>query len=623
MAEMDNNGQDQADPHSYPWYWRLMDYFGLTTHPLGMEDGGEEDRGGLANPSKWLQELLKLPDDRKTRYQIFQQMEPFDLVSSILDVYAEEMTQPDYEKKRSLWLDSKHAHMITSGDVCLQNIMFEDRAFGIARQMCTLGDDLRRNVYQTGKGILGWRFADPATVYRVEDKYDRLLGFRQDGQTKFRISKKSNVSYAWDYVHFRLIGKDTRTQYGSSILGAMFRPWRQLALLEDSDITYNLRRAADRSLVLVDTGDLDEIDSGERLRRFERRMKRHVFIDPASNAYRKDYNPLTPIEDVFMALRGPDDATRIESMAGNQGASLDPARIDYYRNKLFGASKVPKAYLGFEGEIDAKATLMQQDVRFARTLKRGQKALIYGMRNTLDIHYMLYAENPAENQYNIHENPYVIMMSPIAYLDEMERLELVQLRYSLVEAMAGLGQILQIDASAWATYILIHYAKLPENVVTLLMRKGDTPTVPGAPLNGAPPMPGASPFPEAVRSLRGKREILLEREKRIGQAAQNSQWRAGYGVFSDSEQRQIAEAIHSSPMLRGVIANIAEYHEEDFDQADMQTDLTLLPSQFIEEGTGKAVFLEDSIEEDDETRRLREEVQALMGKSAKPEVIVE
>ena len=50
--------------------------------------------------------------------------------------------------------------------------------------------------------------------------------------------------------------------------------------------------------------------------------------------------------------------------------------IDYLKNKLFAALKIPKAYLGYEEQVNGKATLAAEDVRFARTIERIQRIVI-------------------------------------------------------------------------------------------------------------------------------------------------------------------------------------------------------------------------------------------------------
>jgi len=644
-------GEQLANVHDYPWYWRLRELFGLNRHALSSEEDPQTaaEREGL-QLQEWFMRQFQISTNRQERYRIFEEMDTFDLVQAVMDVYAEECTQKDYDKGRAVWIESRHSHMVHSGDVCLANAMLEDRLFQLVRQTCVMGDSFRRLLYQAGKGVLGWKYAAPPQCHRVEDKYDRLIGFRQDGHS-FR-GRKHPVSFPWDYVHFRLMGKEVDTVYGSSACAPLFRSWRQLVLFEDSDLMYNLRRAASRNLVLVDTGDLDDVEATERLNRWRKRMKKHEFIDPASPSYKKSYNPLTPLEDIFVAIRGPDDQTRIENLEGSPNP-LSPERMDYYRKKFCGVARIPGDYLGWGEDSDAKSTLLQKDVRFARTMKRVQKMAIYGVRNLLDIHYSLFSGDPDrdvqdQDKYDVSKNPYLVCMSPISYLDEWERLELVQLRYSIIEAMAGLGQSLQIDVHAWTTYILLHYAKLPEDIVRLLTKRVDNADAagggmpPGSPSgspglfgaapggNGAPPASGGPAGPGEEFDLNndrfglhgnGRRRLLTEVERKWGAARKgmdSRRWSSGFYEPNEAEQKRIAEAIHASPKLRKLIGDFAEFHSDD-ELTEQQTDFSTLPPRILCEEFDTVSnckvyqmrFFSDDVAEDDEAKILKEDIARL------------
>ena len=47
--------------------------------------------------------------------------------------------------------------------------------------------------------------------------------------------------------------------------------------------------------------------------------------------------------------------------------------IEYVKNKMMSALKVPKAFLGYEEAVEGKGTLASMDIRFARTIERIQK----------------------------------------------------------------------------------------------------------------------------------------------------------------------------------------------------------------------------------------------------------
>ena len=573
-----------------------MGLFKKQGHPLPADFDEKDELLSTGRIYEWWQKQFSISSDRRERYRIFDEMDTFDLVMAILDVYGEETTQPDYDRQQSIWIESKSTRMVDAGMECLRNVQAEDRLTPITRRVLKYGDAFRRLIYQTGKGVLGWKHASTAAVHRVEDKFARLIGFREDGK-QFR-HKKRPISWPWDYIHFRLLGKYEESGYGTSFLESLFRPWRQLTLSEDALLMYRLRRAPDRNMVFVDVGNMEDHDAIEYLNSWRKRFRKHEFLDPASPDYKKQYNPLTPIEDIFMPTREGNNS-RIENLAGsaNMGEIYD---IDHYGRKFFGAAKVPQAYFGFEGDINAKATLMQQDVRFARTAKRVRKVQIYGVRQLLDIHYTLLPTEPGDEQWDFTkvDQAYLVQMSPISYLDEWERIELVQLRYALVEAMANLSQSLQIDAKTWAVYVLINFAKLPEDLVTKLIKK-----TPEGPPEG-PPEGGAEEGDEFGGVLTAQqRANILDKHgpkvlRQVVEGMDDSVWEP-----SKKEARLLSEAIHTSPMLRKVLGDITEVSMEDLQI--QQTDPSLLPPTF------RGETLVDSVGNDEAAQQLKEDLSDL------------
>ena len=589
---------DSADllvqPHKVGWFWRLLGLhnrqFRSTAVAMDVEGSPEDE-----NLQKYMERMLLLGTERRERYKVFATMDTFDIVHAILDLYAEESTQRDYDKGKSIWIESKSNRMVKAGEECFRNVQAEDRIAQIARATARMGDEFRRTLYATGKGVLGWRHALAMKVHRVEDKYSRLIGFREDGQ-QFRGKLKRSVSWPWDYVHFRLMGNFDDATYGTSMLEALYRPWRQLILAEDAMLMYRLRRAPDRNMVLVDVGNMEESEAQQFLNKWRKKFRKYEFIDPASPNYRKQYNPLTPLEDIFLAMRR-DNQTRIETLSGsgNVGELYD---LEHYRNKLFGVGRVPKAYMAFEGDINAKATLTQQDVRFARTCKRLQRAVIYGFRQLLEMHYSLLPTNPEDTAYdfNLPENAFMVQMTPISYLDEWERLELVELRYRIVESMSRLAADLKLNPKVWSLYILLNYAKLPEELVQKLM------TVPPPP----PPAPGA---PTGIESLPPRlRNHILDLPSEERDVIMEGFGTEGYTELSYTEQRAIAQAVHQSPGLRRIIGNIAYYHEDDLSEGALQqVDPGILPPTVA----GKAIG--DDYVDDSEAKQLHEDMRSIKG----------
>jgi hypothetical protein len=104
------------------------------------------------------------------------------------------------------------------------------------------------------------------------------------------------------------------------------------------------------------------------------KIKKTPFQDQKTGDYNLKYNMMNITEDFFMPVRGGDSGTSIDTLGGLQYTAIED--IDYLKAKLFAALKVPKAFLGYEEDINGKATLAAEDIRFARTIERIQRVVV-------------------------------------------------------------------------------------------------------------------------------------------------------------------------------------------------------------------------------------------------------
>ena len=102
------------------------------------------------------------------------------------------------------------------------------------------------------------------------------------------------------------------------------------------------------------------------------RMKKTPYIDQNTGDYNLKFNLQNMMEDYYLPVRGGESGTNIESLAGmsSDGQIED---IEYLKNKLFSALRIPKAWLGYDEGVEGKSTLAAEDIRFARTIERIQK----------------------------------------------------------------------------------------------------------------------------------------------------------------------------------------------------------------------------------------------------------
>jgi hypothetical protein len=90
------------------------------------------------------------------------------------------------------------------------------------------------------------------------------------------------------------------------------------------------------------------------------------------------------VEDFFLPVRGSDSGTSIEPLSGMEFNGIDD--IEYLRNKMLAALKIPKAFLGYEEDLSGKATLASEDIRFAKTVNRVQRILISELNKIAMVH---------------------------------------------------------------------------------------------------------------------------------------------------------------------------------------------------------------------------------------------
>jgi hypothetical protein len=116
--------------------------------------------------------------------------------------------------------------------------------------------------------------------------------------------------------------------------------------------------------------------------------QRTPMVDPKTGEYNLRYNMMTVNEDFYIPVRGGNTSTKIDTLPGLEYNAIDD--VVYLRDKMLSAMKVPKAFLGYEADVEGKSTLAQQDIRFARTIERIQRIIVSELTKIALVH--LYAQ---------------------------------------------------------------------------------------------------------------------------------------------------------------------------------------------------------------------------------------
>lgn len=321
--------------------------------------------------------------ERMSRYSDYSEMEFTPEISSAIDIYADEVTTFN-EKGGVLEISSKNAQIQQILETLFYDVInIEFNIWSWVRNLCKYGDFLLFVDASETNGILNL-LPIPINEIEREEGYDKKDPFA----VRFRWTTQGNaILENWQVAHFRLLGNDNFLPYGQSIIEPARRIWRQLILIEDAMLVYRIVRSPERRVFYIDTGNIapDQIDTF--MEQIKSKLRRNQVIDPTTGRVDLRYNPLSVDEDYFIPTRG-EKSSKIETLPGGQFTG-DIDDVQYIQSKLFAALKVPKAYLGYEGELGSKATLAQQDVRFARTIERVQKIVVAELNKIAIIHLYL------------------------------------------------------------------------------------------------------------------------------------------------------------------------------------------------------------------------------------------
>jgi len=369
------------------------------------------------NPFGQLSNQVLHARSKQIRYTDFDQMEYMPEIASTLDIYADEITTST-TLNPIISIDCSNREIKDILSTLMFNVLnLESNMFGWARSMCKYGDYY---LYMDLDDDLGITNVIPLPVREIE----RIEGADPSNPNYIQYfwagaeGNKGVTFENWQVSHFRITGNDKYVPNGTSVLEPSRRIWRQLTLLEDAMMAYRIVRSPERRVFYIDVGNISPEDVEQYIEQVKTQMKRNQIVDEDSGQVDLRYNAMSVDEDYYIPVRGAANNTRIETLAGGQFTG-DIDDVNYLRDKLFSALKVPKAYLAQADAVEDKTTLSQKDIRFSRTIQRLQRVVVAELEKMCIIHlYTLGFRDSDLTSFKVSlNNP-----SKIAELQELEHL---------------------------------------------------------------------------------------------------------------------------------------------------------------------------------------------------------
>ena len=316
------------------------------------------------------------------RLQLYSDYEAMDhdpIIAAALDIMSDETTSRN-EYGQVLNINSSNENIRK----VLNNLFYDvlNVEFNLStwiRNMCKYGDFYLKLEVSEKFGVYN---VIPLSVYEVvrEEGTDP----ENPSYTRFTLDPNGLASGAtntirrdqfqlenYEVAHFRLLTDSNYLPYGRAFLEPARKVFKQLILMEDAMLIHRIMRAPEKRTFYINVGAIPPEQVEQFMNETVNKMKKTPYIDQKTGDYNLKYNMQNITEDFYIPVRGNDNATRIET---TKGLDYDGTQdIEYLKNKMMAALKIPKPYLGYEEGVEGKSTLAGMDVRFARTVERVQR----------------------------------------------------------------------------------------------------------------------------------------------------------------------------------------------------------------------------------------------------------
>jgi hypothetical protein len=429
--------------------------------------------------------LQSMDPDRLSRYSDFEAMDDHPLGAAALSIYADNATIPDAMHGRIVWAVSEDAVVRDILDDLLhRRLRIDEDVWAAVRTACRYGDNFAE-VLATPEGVIGLNWLAPATVWRVVDPAGALLGYVQvpgGGLSSTPIMTAEQFARArggalgaadarafgpllgagavyfhpWEVVHWALRGRLVRTAYGISVLDPVRWVWRRMVLLEDSSVMGQLSRGGQRFAFYVNTGDTDDASARRALNDVKNAFRKRKYINPQTGQIDLRSQVIDPQEDFWFATRNGGEDVRVEVLTGPDTSNLE--LMNYFRGAFLAGVQIPSGSLpGLEYQPN-RAALVQEDVQFARTILRVQRAFLSGLERVAAVHLAALGIDPGAVQWGFRMN------SPSSVF-EMGQIEVWNSRASVAQQ---LEPWLPRD---WILQNIFHFAQ--EDAVMQIQKRRD------------------------------------------------------------------------------------------------------------------------------------------------------
>jgi hypothetical protein len=363
-------------------------------------------------------QMLLLSYDRDRLYLDYESILEDSVAASALEIMVDDAIPYNKDRGVSVWVESDNdANIADAMNKRLLELNIEHAIWDWAFTTGLYGDFFLKLHVKEGEGVTSYDDTrHPIDTERV-DINGRLVAYRD-----MVMPEGAQFTGPFAFIHFRILAAYKRrraidlqpnalnawdpethryrltSKYGVSLLANARRPWIQLTAMENAMILNRMARHP-RVVYTLHLGDeaippkiaQQYVDLYQELLFKNRAVSHDSSGQDSSGAYLGTYpDDLAMGEDVVIPTSHGQTLTPTE--IGKEFNVRGIEDINYLRQKYHGALKVPKAFLGVEESLPGGIgdnSLLYIATRYARTVKRLQRATTDGVKRLLMIDYLL------------------------------------------------------------------------------------------------------------------------------------------------------------------------------------------------------------------------------------------
>jgi len=447
--------------------------------------------------------------DRETQYRLYDEMAVDSVLSSALELYADDATQYNL-KGDIIWAEAENSDVAAYANRLIDALGINSKAWSHIYSMIKYGDlyietfkddeidddplitnKLPYTDIQVSRNKVGAKleeyvevFPNPSIIFDLSKK-GKTVGFIKIEQMDanpldprynyqhIQEGQSENILPPDKYVHISLSNKTDRfpetvsitfstdesesktktyrISRGKSILHDAYRIYRELKLMEDSLLLNRVTRSSIIRLLQVEIGDMPKTQARNLLKRIKTMVEQKNFMDKSDETYTSMASP-GPIDNIiYNPTRDGKGAISIANIGGDPDVK-SISDIDYFKTKLYAVLKIPPQFLGDTSDpagFSGGTSLTKLDSRYARTIKRIQSTYIAGITTLINLFAL-------SDGLEDHVNNFVIKMVSPSTIEDSERDELLNERISMIKDLVDLFNDPEIVSTKARKSILIH-----------------------------------------------------------------------------------------------------------------------------------------------------------------------